>query len=82
MLPLVTCIDEIRTAKELLEVCKVDLDARGIAYNKDIEVGTMIETPAASLIARRPSPLSATSSPSARTTSSAIRCAPTAAMIA
>jgi len=47
MLPLVTCIDEIRKAKELLEVCKVDLDARGIAYNKDIEVGTMIETPAA-----------------------------------
>jgi len=51
MLPLVTCIDEIRKAKELLEACKVDLDARGIAYNKDIEVGTMIETPAASLIA-------------------------------
>ena len=51
MLPLVTCIDEVRKAKELIAECKADLDARGIAYNKDIEVGTMIETPAASLIA-------------------------------
>ncbi|WP_455138207.1 phosphoenolpyruvate--protein phosphotransferase [Thermophilibacter sp.] len=51
MIPLVTNIDEIRQVKELVEECKADLDARGVAYNKDIEVGTMIETPAASLIA-------------------------------
>ena len=51
MVPLVTNIDEIRQVKDLVEECKADLDARGVAYNKDIEVGTMIETPAASLIA-------------------------------
>ena len=51
MLPLVTTIDEVRQAKALIEECKHDLDERGVAYNKDIEVGTMIETPAASLIA-------------------------------
>ena len=51
MVPLVTNIDEIRQVKALVEECKADLDARGVAYNKDIEVGTMIETPAASLIA-------------------------------
>lgn len=51
MVPLVTNIDEIRQVKALVEECKADLDARGISYNKDIEVGTMIETPAASLIA-------------------------------
>ena len=51
MVPLVTAIDEIRQVKALVEECKADLDARGVAYNKDIEVGTMIETPAASLIA-------------------------------
>ena len=51
MLPLVTNIDEVRQAKALIEECKADLDARGVSYNKDIEVGTMIETPAASLIA-------------------------------
>jgi phosphotransferase system enzyme I (PtsI) len=51
MLPLVTSLDEVRQAKALIEECKADLDARGVDYNKDIEVGTMIETPAASLIA-------------------------------
>ena len=51
MVPLVTNIDEIRQVKELVKECMAELDARGISYNKDIEVGTMIETPAASLIA-------------------------------
>lgn len=51
MLPLVTTLDEVRQAKALVEECKKELDGRGVAYNKDIEVGTMIETPAASLIA-------------------------------
>ena len=51
MVPLVTNLDEVRQVKALVEECKADLDARGVAYNKDIEVGTMIETPAASLIA-------------------------------
>lgn len=51
MLPLVTSLVEVREAKALIEECKAELDAEGIAYNKDIEVGTMVETPAASLIA-------------------------------
>lgn len=51
MVPLVTNIDEIRQVKDLVKECMADLDARGVSYNKDIEVGTMIETPAASLIA-------------------------------
>ena len=51
MLPLVTNLDEVRQAKQLIEECKADLDARGVEYDKDIQVGTMIETPAASLIA-------------------------------
>ncbi len=51
MVPLVTNIDEIRQVKDLVKECMADLDARGVSYNKDIEIGTMIETPAASLIA-------------------------------
>ena len=51
MVPLVTNIDEIRQVKALVKECMADLDARGVSYNKDIEIGTMIETPAASLIA-------------------------------
>ena len=51
MVPLVTAINEIRMVKKIVEECKAELDARGVAYNPDIEVGTMVETPAASLIA-------------------------------
>ena len=51
MVPLVTCIDEIRKVKALVEECKKELDERGVKYNPDIEIGTMVETPAASLIA-------------------------------
>lgn len=51
MVPLVTCVDEIRSVKALVKKLMVELDAENIAYNKDIQVGAMIETPAASLIA-------------------------------
>lgn len=51
MVPLVTCVDEIRSVKALVKELMVELDAENVAYNKDIQVGAMIETPAASLIA-------------------------------
>ena len=51
MVPLVTCVDEIRSVKALVKELIAELDAENIAYNKDIQVGAMIETPAASLIA-------------------------------
>jgi len=51
MVPMVTCLDEYREAKALIEELKAELDAKGIAYNKDIQVGIMVETAAASLMA-------------------------------
>ena len=51
MLPLITSMDEIREAKALIETIKAEFDSKNIAYNKDIEVGIMIETAAASLLA-------------------------------
>ena len=51
MVPLVTCVDELRAVKAIIEELKAELDAEGIAYDKDIEVGVMMETAAASLIA-------------------------------
>lgn len=51
MIPLVTCIDEVRQVKAMIENIKAELDSENIAYNKDIQVGVMVETPAASLIA-------------------------------
>lgn len=51
MLPLVTCVDELRAARELLEQCKQELAEAGQPYDKDIALGVMIETPAAALTA-------------------------------
>ena len=51
MIPLVTCIEEYREAKALIEELKKERDEKGIAYKKDIQVGIMVETAAASLIA-------------------------------
>lgn len=51
MVPLVTCVEEIRAVKEMVSEIKKDFDEKGIAYDKDIEIGCMIETASASLIA-------------------------------
>lgn len=51
MLPLVTNVDEvISTRKIISDICK-DFDKKEIPYDKNIQVGVMIETPAAALIA-------------------------------
>ncbi|WP_367565944.1 phosphoenolpyruvate--protein phosphotransferase [Lacrimispora sp.] len=51
MVPMVTCLEEYREAKALVEELKKELDAKGISYKKDIQVGIMVETAAASLMA-------------------------------
>ncbi|MBQ3774261.1 MAG: phosphoenolpyruvate--protein phosphotransferase, partial [Pseudobutyrivibrio sp.] len=51
MIPLVTCVEEVRAVKALVEECKNELKAEGVAFDENIEVGCMVETAAASLIA-------------------------------
>ena len=51
MLPLITSMDEIREAKAIIHDIKKELDEKNIPYNKNIEVGIMVETAAASLLA-------------------------------
>jgi phosphotransferase system enzyme I (PtsI) len=50
MFPMITSVRELRECKEILEECRRELEAEGVAM-KPIEVGTMIETPAAVLCA-------------------------------
>ena len=45
------CVDEVRAVKALVEECKQELKAEGVAFDDKIEVGCMVETAAASLIA-------------------------------
>ena len=51
MIPMITCVHEFRAVKGMLEELKAELDAESVPYNKDIKVGIMVETPAASLMA-------------------------------
>ena len=51
MFPMISSIDELREAKEVLEECKKELDEENIEYDKNIQVGIMIEIPSAALIA-------------------------------
>lgn len=51
MVPMVACLEELRQVKGMLAEIKSELDEAGIAYNNEIKVGVMIETPAAALIA-------------------------------
>ncbi|MCR5657103.1 MAG: phosphoenolpyruvate--protein phosphotransferase [Butyrivibrio sp.] len=51
MVPLVTTVDEIRSVKKIVEEIKSDLKSEGIKYDENIEVGCMVETASASLIA-------------------------------
>ena len=51
MVPLVTTVDELRSVRKLVEEIKADLKSEGIAFDEGIEVGCMMETASASLIA-------------------------------
>lgn len=49
MFPMIISVDEIRKIKGIVEEVKEELDTRGDAYGK-VELGIMVETPAAALI--------------------------------
>lgn len=57
MFPMITEEEEVRRICEIVSEIKSDLDARHIPYSKDVQIGIMIETPAAALIAERLAPL-------------------------
>jgi phosphoenolpyruvate-protein phosphotransferase (PTS system enzyme I) len=51
MFPLVSGVQELRQVKTLIREIRVELDNEGVAYNKDLKIGIMIEVPSAALIA-------------------------------
>ena len=53
MFPMVTNVWEVREAKRLCEEVKRDLKQEGIPYGEDVEIGIMIETPAAVILSDR-----------------------------
>ena len=53
MFPMVTSTWEVRETKKLIESVKKELDAEGLPYSDHVEIGIMIETPAAAIISDR-----------------------------
>ncbi|MCF7973678.1 MAG: phosphoenolpyruvate--protein phosphotransferase [Phycisphaerae bacterium] len=51
MFPLITNLQELRQAKLIFRDVMEDLHEEGLAYAKDVQVGIMIETPSAALVA-------------------------------
>ena len=50
MFPMVATVDEVRRARELLDEARASLIAAGVAVPERIEVGIMVEVPAAALM--------------------------------
>ena len=53
MFPMVTSVWEVKEAKKMCEQVKAELTAEGIPYSDEVDVGIMIETPAAAVISDR-----------------------------
>lgn len=51
MYPMISSLNELRQATELLDKCKAELRAEGYLFNEQMETGVMIEIPAAAMIA-------------------------------
>lgn len=52
MFPMITSVWEVRRIKDILEEVRAELRTDGIPYNEELEIGLMIETPAAVMISR------------------------------
>ena len=76
MFPMIISVEEVRKARKILREVQAELKYEGVPFDPKMEVGIMIETPAAALIsaelARRtpaiPTPATPPSSPPTRIT--------------
>lgn len=57
MFPMITSVCEVRQALQMCDRVKSELKADGIEYSDNIELGIMIETPAAALISDKLAPM-------------------------
>jgi phosphotransferase system enzyme I (PtsI) len=82
MFPMVSAIEELRRAKQLVEEAKDELKRARVKYDGQIDVGVMVETPAAALMAddvnrlQRPDPVHAGGGPGERARGRAVRPVP------
>src|SRR6185503_20765582 len=51
MYPMISCLDELVQANALLDSCREELRKEGVVFDEKMEVGAMIEIPAAAITA-------------------------------
>ncbi len=51
MYPMISGLDELNQANELVDQCKVELRQEGIPFDEQLKIGAMIETPSAAIVA-------------------------------
>lgn len=52
MFPMIISVAEVKKIKEIIEEVKAELRTEGAAFREDVELGIMIETPAAVMVSR------------------------------
>src|SRR3990172_9460701 len=50
MLPMVSGVDEVRRARELVSQAETDLEKEGLPFARGLPLGIMVETPAAAVL--------------------------------
>ena len=50
MFPMISSLEELLQAKQVVKEVLAELDSEGVAYAKDVEIGMMIEVPSAAVI--------------------------------
>lgn len=50
MFPMISGLEEVLLAKEILDECKLELEKNGISYSKTVKMGIMIEIPSAAIM--------------------------------
>ncbi len=53
MLPMISSVDELRTAKDIINEVKEELKAEKVKFDKNVKVGIMIEIPSAAIMAEQ-----------------------------
>ena len=53
LLPMISCVSELREALEVIDEVRGQLDRHGVEYDPDLPVGAMIEVPSAAILAER-----------------------------
>ena len=52
MFPMITSVHEVKCIQDILQDVRAELEQEGIAYDKAMQIGIMIETPAAVVVSR------------------------------